>query len=66
MNKDNEKRTTVTITTRQRKQLRALGHHLHPVVYVGKEGITKTVLKAIDDVITAHELIKVKIGQNCP
>ena len=51
---------------RQKKHLRALGHHLHPVVYVGKEGITQTVLTAIDEAITAHELIKVKLGQNCP
>ncbi len=66
MDTDNQKKTTATITGRQKKQLRALGHHLNPVVFVGKEGITKTVLKAIDDAITAHELIKVKLGQNCP
>jgi len=66
MTTDNEQWTTMTITGKQRKQLRALGHHLHPVVYVGKEGITRAVLTAIDDVITVHELIKVKLGQNCP
>ncbi len=66
MDTDNKKSTMPTITGRQKKHLRALGHHLNPVVYIGKEGITKTVLKAIDDAITAHELIKVKLGQNCP
>ncbi len=55
-----------TLTGRQKKQLRALGHHLSPVVYVGKEGISKTVIKAIGDAIIVHELIKVKLGQNCP
>ena len=66
MDTEDEKCTMPTITGRQKKQLRALGHHLNPVVYVGKEGITKTVLAAIDDAITAHELIKIKLGQNCP
>lgn len=62
----NKNREMQTLTGRQRKQLRALGHHLSPVVYVGKEGISTTVLKAISDAITVHELIKVKLGQNCP
>ncbi len=66
MDTDNTKDTIPPLTGRQKKQLRALGHHLHPVVYVGKEGITQTVVAAIDDAITAHELIKVKLGQNCP
>ena len=66
MDTDNTKDTIPSLTGRQKKQLRALGHHLHPVVYVGKEGITRTVVAAIDKAITAHELIKVKLGQNCP
>jgi len=54
------------LTGRQKKQLRGLGHHLSPVVYVGREGLTATVLKATEEALTAHELIKVKLGQNCP
>jgi RNA-binding protein len=33
---------------------------LEPVVYIGKQGITQTLLKAVNDAIDAHELIKVK------
>lgn len=54
------------ITVRQRKTLRGLGHHLEPCVYVGKEGISPTLLEAADHALKAHELIKIKLGQNCP
>ncbi len=54
------------ISVRQRKTLRGLGHHLEPSVYVGKEGISPTLLTAIEQALNAHELIKIKLGQNCP
>lgn len=66
MNKKNKKRKTIELTGKEKKQLRGLGHRLSPMVYVGKEGISSTVLVAINEAITAHELIKVKLGQNCP
>ena len=55
-----------TLTTEQRKALRALGHHLKPVVYLGKEGLTPTLIQSTEAALLAHELIKIKVGQNCP
>ena len=49
-----------------KKQLRGIGHHLQPVVYIGKEGITDSVVQATAQALHAHELIKIKLGQNCP
>jgi RNA-binding protein len=49
-----------------RKALRAAGHHLSPVVQVGKEGLTKAVVAALDEQLLAHELVKVKIGSESP
>jgi len=49
-----------------KKQLRGIGHHLQPVVYIGKEGITDNVVRATHQALRAHELIKIKLGQNCP
>ncbi|MBM9511316.1 ribosome assembly RNA-binding protein YhbY [Desulfogranum marinum] len=55
-----------TLNVRQRKALRGLGHHLEPIVYVGKEGISATLIQAAKSALQAHELIKIKLGQNCP
>jgi RNA-binding protein len=51
------------LTGKQRRHLRALGHHLMPVVQVGKEGITDALLTALDQAITQHELVKVRLGE---
>jgi len=48
---------------KQRRALRALGHHLKPVVQVGHEDLTAGVVAAIDAQLLAHELIKIKIGE---
>jgi RNA-binding protein len=41
--------------------LRKLGHSLSPVVYIGKEGLSETVVAAIDEALDFHELLKIKI-----
>lgn len=54
------------LNSKQTRHLRGLGHHLLPAVMVGREGVTHQVLAALEDSVAAHELIKVKIQQNCP
>jgi RNA-binding protein len=49
-----------------RKALRAAGHHLSPVVQVGKEGLTAAVVLQLDGALLAHELVKVKAGTESP
>ena len=49
-----------------RRTLRAAGHHLAPVVQVGKEGVTEAVLAQVDQALIDHELIKVKAGTETP
>jgi RNA-binding protein len=48
------------------RHLRALGHHLEPVVHVGKDGVTKGVVHAVDAALTDHELVKVRLHQEVP
>lgn len=43
-----------------------MGHHLEPVVQVGKHGITSAVIAAANDAITTHELVKVRRSSDCP
>ena len=44
----------------QRKYLRGLAHGLKPVVFIGQNGMTDSVIRAINDALKTHELIKVR------
>ena len=49
-----------------RRRLRAAGHALSPVVQVGKLGMTSALTKQIARALLDHELIKLKLGTECP
>ncbi|HON38923.1 MAG: ribosome assembly RNA-binding protein YhbY [Desulfomonilia bacterium] len=49
-----------SLTGAQRKYLRGRAHGLNPVVQVGKQGITPELIKAVNEALDSHELIKVK------
>jgi RNA-binding protein len=51
---------------RQRRYLRALGQHLAASVHVGHEGLTDAVVRHADVELEAHELVKIRIGENAP
>lgn len=51
----------MSLTGKQRRHLRALGHALAPVAQVGKSGITPAVVSAIDAALATHELVKIKL-----
>jgi RNA-binding protein len=53
------------LSGKQRRQLRALAHSLNPVVSVGHRGFTDSVLQQIDEALTSHELIKVRLSAEC-
>ncbi len=48
------------LTLEQKRKLKSLAHHLKPVVYIGRNGITDGVIEATDKALAAHELIKIK------
>ena len=52
------------LSGKQRRYLRGLGHHLDPVVHVGKEGLSEGLLGALDAALLTHELIKVRIAES--
>jgi RNA-binding protein len=54
------------LTGRQARHLRALGHHVEPVVQIGKQGLTDSVTTAVDNALERHELVKVRVGTECP
>lgn len=52
----------VSLTPRERAHLKARAHALDPLVHVGHAGATDAVVAEVDRSLTAHELIKVRIG----
>ena len=62
-----EKKVTkqITLKGKQKQFLRGLGHHLEPVVYVGREGLSDSLTQSTLDALKTRELIKIKLGQNC-
>ncbi len=44
----------------QKRKLKALAHHLDPVVMVGQKGFTESLAKAVDRALSDHELIKIR------
>ena len=54
-----------SLTGKQKSFLRGLGQKLEPVVMVGKEGVTPTVVQAAREAVKKRELIKVRVLHNC-
>ncbi len=50
------------LTSKQARHLRALAHHLDPVVLVGERGVTAAVVTKVDVELDYHELIKVRLA----
>lgn len=53
--------TSIVLTPSQRKEHRALAHHLDPVVMIGGDGLTDAVHKEIELALNAHGLIKIRV-----
>lgn len=54
-----------TLTGKQKRHLRALGHHLKPVVQMGQKGATDALKSKVNTELYAHELIKIKVSGDC-
>ena len=49
----------MTLSEKQKKHLRRLGHPLHPLVMLGNAGLTPNVVEELDRALADHELVKV-------
>ena len=52
------------LTSKQRAALRSLANDMETILQVGKEGIGPTLLKQVDDALTAREMIKIRVLNN--
>lgn len=50
--------------SRERANLRGEAHHLQPLVHVGHQGVTDSVVRATDDLLRTRELVKVDVSRN--
>jgi len=53
----------MTLSSKERAELRAEAHHLTPVVHVGHQGLTDALLHSIDDALRTRELVKVALAK---
>lgn len=55
----------MSLTGKQARHLRGLGHHLKPTVMIGKDEVTAAIIAATEEALDIHELIKVKLQEGC-
>ena len=53
------------LTGKQKRHLRAMGHHLKAVVQMGQKGATDALKTKVRHELRAHELIKIKVSPDC-
>ena len=51
----------MTLSSKERAELRAEAHHLEPMVHVGHHGLTDALLASIDDALRTHEMVKIAL-----
>lgn len=51
----------MSLTQEQKKNFKAIGHHLKPVVIVAEQGLTDNLLAELDRALNDHELIKIQL-----
>ena len=54
------------LTGKERRHLRALGHHLDPSLQIGHEGVTDAVVAQANAQLRRHELVKVRVLESSP
>ena len=58
--------TIQQLTAKQRAHLKSLAHPLKAIVHIGKEGVSGTLIKAIEEALATRELIKAKVLEAAP
>jgi RNA-binding protein len=53
----------MTLSGKARAELRGEAHHLQPLVQVGHQGVTPTLLQSLEDALRARELVKVQLSK---
>jgi RNA-binding protein len=54
----------MTMTGKERAEIRSECNRLKPTVHIGQEGITPSLIDALDDALRTRELVKVQLNKS--
>ena len=49
----------------QKQFLKGLSNTLKPLVQIGKNGLNENVISSVDEILTAHEMVKIAVLNTC-
>lgn len=52
----------MTLTSKQRQHLKRLAHDRNPVVIVGDQGLSESLMEELERSLAHHELLKVRVN----
>ena len=54
----------MTLSSKQRADLRSEAHHLRAMVHIGQHGLTEAARQTVDDALRTHELVKIQLTKS--
>ena len=54
----------MTLSSKERAELRAEAHHLTAMVHIGHHGLTDALRQTLEDALRTHELVKVALTRS--
>jgi RNA-binding protein len=54
----------MALTSNQIRHLKNMAHSLKPVIQIGQNGVSESVSRELDNALTHHELLKVKLASD--
>ncbi len=50
------------LSAEQRREYRAIAHHLKPVIIIGDNGVSDALVQELERALNDHELVKIKVS----
>lgn len=50
------------LSTNQKKYLRGIAHHINPMIIIGSNGVTDSLMAELESTLEHHELLKIKMA----
>lgn len=51
-----------SLTINQKKFLRGIAHNLNPMIIIGAQGVTESLMAELEKTLAHHEILKIKIA----